>query len=196
MTGVQTCALPICGKYDKKTHTVTWTNVEVPANGDKKVTVTVTANAAGEIKNTATVTWPDGSATGSETVTAKAKSTTYTVYHEYYTDGQRTGATTDPSVNGTVGQVVKVSDLTKNTTYQGNTYGYTRANKGNAASNSDGYTVVEGAITELKLAASGNIIVLRYERNSVTYEWSGLPEGHTETLPTGGIYAAGTEVTE
>ena len=186
------------GVYDKDTHTVTWTDVAVDANGDKTVTVTVTANAAGEIKNTATVTWDDGSATGSETVTAKAKSTTYTVYHEYYTNGQRDDYTKGTDVDGTVGQVVKVSDLTKNTTYQGNTYGYTRAYQGTENKNHpDGYTYdkTNGVIDQLTLAESGNIIVLRYDRNFVTYTWSGLPEGHTEILPTGGIYAVGAGVT-
>ncbi len=40
--------------------TVTWTNVEVPANGNKEVALYVKAVKAGKVTNSATVTWPDG----------------------------------------------------------------------------------------------------------------------------------------
>ena len=96
-------------------------------------------------------------------VCKSADPTTYTVYHEYYTNGQRTGATKGDTVNGAVGQVVQVSDLTKNYTYEGNTYGYTRANKGNAVAGGPIAYTLGDEITELTLSEKGNIIVLRYD---------------------------------
>ena len=99
-------------------------------------------------------------------VCKSADPTTYTVYHEYYTNGQRTGATKGDTVNGAVGQVVQVSDLTKNYTYEGNTYGYTRANKGNAVAGGPIAYTLGDEITELTLSEKGNIIVLRYDRTT------------------------------
>ncbi|MCI8505709.1 MAG: DUF11 domain-containing protein, partial [Lachnospiraceae bacterium] len=49
------------GVYDEKTHTVTWENITVPANGSKNVLVWVRANTAGSIDNMATVTLEDKS---------------------------------------------------------------------------------------------------------------------------------------
>ena len=43
------------GQYDSASHTVTWPNVNVPANGSKELYVWVKANTAGIIQNTATV---------------------------------------------------------------------------------------------------------------------------------------------
>ncbi len=61
------------GTYDETTRTVTWTNVKVPANGSKNLTIKVSANDAGEITNEAKIEWDGGSASGNTGVEAKRK---------------------------------------------------------------------------------------------------------------------------
>ena len=74
----------------------------------------------------------------------------YTVIHEYYTDGNRTGSTTSQST-GKVGDVVNAADIAKVTTYEGNTYTYTSADK---------------VSMTLTAVAEDNVITLRYDRTT------------------------------
>ena len=148
----------------------------------------------------------DADANGNIVYTAtwkkNAEPTTYTVVHEYYANGEKDGSTKQENISGkNVGDTVEVKDIEKVLKYTKNgvenTYTYTRANQGVAANNPYGYTL-GGVITQLELAESGNIIVLRYDRtikHNVVYSWTGLPDNHGQTLPTGGSYAENTEVT-
>lgn len=74
----------------------------------------------------------------------------YTVIHEYYTDGNRTGSTTSQNT-GKVGGVVNAADIAKVTTYEGNTYTYTSADKESMT---------------LTAVAEDNVITLRYDRTT------------------------------
>ena len=74
----------------------------------------------------------------------------YTVIHEYYTDGNRTGSTTSQNT-GKVGGVVNAADIAKVTTYEGNTYTYTSADKESMTLTAD---------------AEDNVITLRYDRTT------------------------------
>ncbi len=76
--------------------------------------------------------------------------TAYTVIHEYYTDGNRTGSTTSQNT-GKVGDVVNAADIAKVTTYEGNTYTYTSADKESMT---------------LTAVAEDNVITLRYDRTT------------------------------
>lgn len=142
-------------KYDSNGHEL---------NASKTGTITITAYWYNN-------NWAFNSQDNVRTVYVKdPKSTTYTVVHEYYTNGMRDGLTKNTVNNVHVGDVVKVSDIPKVYEYtQGgkkNTYIYKRANQGVGANNADGYTV--GAeLTELTLVDGTNIIVLRYERNNL-----------------------------
>ena len=156
------------------------------------------------VKNTVDSAMADANGNIVYTATWKknAEPTTYTVVHEYYTNGEKDGSTKQENISGkNVGDTVEVKDIEKVLKYTKNgvenTYTYTRANQGVAANNPYGYTP-GGVITQLELAESGNIIVLRYDRtikHNVVYSWTGLPDNHGQTLPTGGSYAENTEVT-
>ena len=183
------------GTYDSATRTVTWTNVTVPASGSKNVTVYVKANAAGEIYNEAQIECDINTTSGNTTVTAKNPdpvSTTYTIIHEYYTNGERDGFTKQENISGkNVGDVVKVDDIDKVLKYTKNgvenTYAYTQANKGTANNSPNGYTIGD-VITELTLGKDGNIIVLRYDRNvtpPVTPSLSSLQKQRLTEAPDG-----------
>lgn len=183
------------GTYDSATRTVTWTNVTVPASGSKNVTVYVKANAAGEIYNEAQIECDINTTSGNTTVTAKNPdpvSTTYTIIHEYYTNGERDGFTKQENISGkNVGDVVKVDDVDKVLKYTKNgvenTYAYTQANKGTANNSPNGYTIGD-VITELTLGKDGNIIVLRYDRNvtpPVTPSLSSLQKQRLTEAPDG-----------
>lgn len=56
------------GIYDSKTHTVTWSDVTVPGNGNKQITLYVEAKETGEIPNTAKVFY-NNSLVGEDSVT-------------------------------------------------------------------------------------------------------------------------------
>lgn len=164
--GTHSGGTAISGSNETKGGTVTWNNIEVPANGNKEIKLYVKANAAGEIKNEAKIESEINEASGNTTVEAKAKPATYTVYHEYYTNGERDGHTDGKTVNGTVGQTVKVEDIEKVLKYQDKEgYAYTRANKGISANNPDGYTL-GSEVTQFTLIDGANIVVLRYDRTS------------------------------
>ena len=189
------------GTYDSATRTVTWTNVTVPASGSKNVTVYVKANAAGEIYNEAQIECDINMTSGNTTVTAKNPdpvSTTYTIIHEYYTNGERDGFTKQENISGkNVGDVVKVDDIDKVLKYTKNgvenTYAYTQANKGTANNSPNGYTIGD-VITELTLGKDGNIIVLRYDRNvtpPVTPSLSSLQKQRLTEAPDGVTVPAG-----
>lgn len=189
------------GTYDSATRTVTWTNVTVPASGSKNVTVYVKANAAGEIYNEAQIECDINTTSGNTTVTAKNPdpvSTTYTIIHEYYTNGERDGFTKQENISGkNVGDVVKVDDIDKILKYTKNgvenTYAYTQANKGTANNSPNGYTIGD-VITELTLGKDGNIIVLRYDRNvtpPVTPSLSSLQKQRLTEAPDGVTVPAG-----
>lgn len=189
------------GTYDSATRTVTWTNVTVPASGSKNVTVYVKANAAGEIYNEAQIECDINTTSGNTTVTAKNPdpvSTTYTIIHEYYTNGERDGFTKQENISGkNVGDVVKVDDIDKVLKYTKNgvenTYAYTQANKGTANNSPNGYTIGD-VITELTLGKDGNIIVLRYDRNvtpPVTPSLSSLQKQRLTEAPDGVTVPAG-----
>ena len=189
------------GRYNEDTRTVTWDNVYVPANGSKYVKVTVKANAAGKIYNEAKIECEINTTSGNTTVTAKNPdpvSTTYTVIHEYYTNGERDGFTKQENISGkNVGDVVKVDDIDKILKYTKNgvenTHAYTQANKGIADNSPNGYTLGD-VITELTLGKDGNIIVLRYDRNvtpPVTPSLTSLQKQRLTEAPDGVIVPEG-----
>ncbi len=74
-------------------------------------------------------------------------SPSYTVTHEYYTNGKKDGGTDNTITGVKVGELVKAEDIEKTLTYQGNKYTYTSAKP-----------------ERLTIAESGNRIVLRYDR--------------------------------
>ena len=77
--------------------------------------------------------------------------TSYTVRHEYYTNGKLTGSTeSDPVTGHLVGDTVSVADIEQVPSYQGGDYEYTSTNP----------------IENLLLTANveNNVIVLRYDR--------------------------------
>ena len=74
----------------------------------------------------------------------------YQVVHAYYTNGTLTGTVESGLIAGKLGDVVTAADLTKQTTYDGNSYNYTSADK-----------------DTLTLTADGeNVITLRYDRTT------------------------------
>ena len=127
-----------------------------------------------------------------------AKDTTYTVVHEYYTNGALTGSNQD-TVSGKVGQTVNAEGIAKVTTYGGNSYTYTSANP-----------------EILVLADSENTITLRYDRTTggngggngggttrytltVRYEYEDGTQAaptHTERLARGDAYSVDSPVIE
>ncbi|MEY8403976.1 MucBP domain-containing protein [Oscillospiraceae bacterium 44-34] len=127
-----------------------------------------------------------------------AKDTTYTVVHEYYTNGALTGSNQD-TMNGKVGQTVNAEEITKVTTFGGNSYTYTSANP-----------------EILVLADSENTITLRYDRTTggngggngggttrytltVRYEYEDGTQAaptHTERLARGDAYSVDSPVIE
>ena len=127
-----------------------------------------------------------------------AKDTTYTVVHEYYTNGALTGSNQD-TMNGKVGQTVNAENITKVTTYGGNSYTYTSASP-----------------ESLVLADSENTITLRYDRTTggngggngggttrytltVRYEYEDGTQAaptHTERLARGDAYSVDSPVIE
>ena len=88
--------------------------------------------------------------------------TSYTVRHEYYTNGKLTGSTESDPVSGLlVGDTVSVADIEKMLSYQGGDYEYTS-------------TTPNETLT-LTSNAADNVIVLRYDRTveveEPTFEW-------------------------
>ena len=95
--------------------------------------------------NAAVTVKPDGS--GGEEPNPP-KDVTYTVVHEYYTNGTLTGSNQD-TVDGKVGQTVTAVDITKVTTFEGSSYTYTSADP-----------------EILVLVDDVNTITLRYDRTT------------------------------
>ena len=88
--------------------------------------------------------------------------TSYTVRHEYYTNGKLTGSTESEPVTGClVGDTVSVAGIEKMLSYQGGDYEYTS-------------TTPNETLT-LTSNAADNVIVLRYDRTveveEPTFEW-------------------------
>lgn len=70
------------GKHDEDTRTVTWTNVTVPANGNKVVSVFVKANRTGKIVNEAEAKIDGKEVEGKGDVTVTAKREFVLNYHD------------------------------------------------------------------------------------------------------------------
>ena len=87
--------------------------------------------------------------------------TSYTVRHEYYTNGKLTGSTESDPVTGLLGDTVSVADIEKMLSYQGGDYEYTS-------------TTPNEPLT-LTSNVEKNVIVLRYDRTveveEPTFEW-------------------------
>lgn len=118
--------------------------------------------------------------------------TTYTVRHDYYTDGVLNGSVTtaldgtqtEDVLTGLVGDVIKSADAVRLTGYQGNTYSFTS----------------EAPAEGLTLILSGpNELVLRYDRSTIVpyivihqYYTDGVLTGTYQTE--GGSAKAGTVI--
>ena len=78
------------GIYDSKTHTVTWSDVTVPGNGNKQITLYVEAKETGEIPNTAKVFY-NNSLVGEDSVTINIIAHTPVTYRvEWYDKKENT----------------------------------------------------------------------------------------------------------
>ena len=94
---------------------MTWNQVTVPANGSKRVTLKVKANAEGKIPNSANATWPgdNGGSSGNTTVEAvQGREREFVlIYHEKLgTDKDNTEVTGMPDP---LEQVKKSTEMTE-----------------------------------------------------------------------------------
>ena len=174
------------------------TGVEHTLKPDEASTQTITLSWDANNKK-----WAGSSTKGTvlasfKVVCKSAEPTTYTVIHEYYTNGERDGFTKQENISGkNVGDVVRVDDIDKVLKYTKsgveNAYAYTQANKGTADNSPNGYTLGD-VITELTLGKDGNIIVLRYDRNvtpPVTPSLTSLQKQRLTEAPDGVIVPEG-----
>lgn len=81
------------------------------------------------------------------------KDTVYTVIHEYYTNGAKSGENVQTITGKKVGDTVNAADIGRNTTYNGNTYSFISANPDSLVLEEDG---------------DKNVITLRYDRTTST----------------------------
>lgn len=159
------------GIYDEATRTITWTDEEIPANGNIYVFFIARIKGTGEIPNVADVTWSGGSGGDAVIITASRAPAECTIYHEYYENGKRAGSIKGETISGLDGDMVPVSGLKKAPIYEGSMYGYTRANIGIKADNPYGYIVGDEVMSVELSHSEDKIIVLRYDRQTAT-EWS------------------------
>lgn len=96
-----------------------------------------------------TITLAENAADNTITIKYVRAETSYTVVHEYYTDGSLTGSTSSV-VGGEVGAEITADSIAKVTSYNGNTYTYTSAT---------------GAPLTLVQGENGTI-TLRYDRST------------------------------
>lgn len=98
----------------------------------------------------------------------------YSVYHEYYEDGERSGFFADYSGSGKDGDVILADRIEKRTSFYGKEYPYVRAYS--AVKGSGPVEYVRGEETDrLELrAGEDNIIVLHYEKHE--HVWTAVTE--------------------
>ena len=106
----------------------------------------------------------------------------YTVVHEYYTNGSKDGETRGDPVTGKIGYIVNASDIVKVLTYNG----------------VGGYTFTSATPDSITLdeVETKNVITLRYDRTIATtgrytvihqYYTNGTLDGSTTSTPSAGI---------
>ncbi len=110
----------------------------------------------------------------------------YTVVHEYYTNGDKDGTYEVYVPSGVYeDDVINASNISKEPTYGGKTYTYTSADPTSITLGSD---------------LTKNVITLRYDRStySVTYTWTGAPASEQGYIPAGeeNIDAGGTHTVD
>lgn len=89
------------------------------------------------------------------TITLEQVDTSYTVRHDYYTDGELDGSVTLDPVSGMVGDAIDVTTIAQVPQYDDNTYTYTS-------------TTPEASLV-LGKNADQNVIVLRYDRTNSSH---------------------------